>query len=95
MWSLRCAIVVLLCVLLILILISIPFHRFQDVEDRIIRTFPTPIDRWALGEARETIDKSKKKKPVLPVDRVHTLLQKVCKSGFREGGKGMQQHVGF
>uniref|UniRef100_A0A182F0P6 Guanine nucleotide exchange factor for ras-like small gtpase n=1 Tax=Anopheles albimanus TaxID=7167 RepID=A0A182F0P6_ANOAL len=53
-----------------------PPHTVMDVEERITRTFPNPIDRWALSEARDSIDKSKKKKPVLPVDRVHTLLQK-------------------
>ncbi|XP_050089675.1 protein son of sevenless isoform X2 [Anopheles aquasalis] len=53
-----------------------PPHTVMDVEERISRTFPNPIDRWALSEARDSIDKSKKKKPVLPVDRVHTLLQK-------------------
>lgn len=53
-------------------------HTVQDVEDRIKRTFPGPIDCWALNEAQEALEKGKKKenKLVLPVDRVHTMLQK-------------------
>lgn len=56
-----------------------PPHTVQDVEDRIKRTFPGPIDCWALNEAREALDKGKKKenKLVLPVDKVHTMLIKV------------------
>lgn len=75
----------------------------QDVEDKVQKTFPTPIDKvrmslkrlkarpaqlndeifmfftpqWALKDAHETIDKTKKKKSVLPVERMHTILQKV------------------
>lgn len=50
---------------------------FKDIEDRVAKTFPTPIDKWALTEARATIDKSRKKKVVLPLNQIQNLLQKV------------------
>lgn len=49
-----------------------------DVEERVISTFPHPIDKWAIGDAQAAVEKGKKKSPVvLPADKVHPIITKV------------------
>lgn len=51
-------------------------HGVQDVEERVTKTFPHPIDKWAINEAHSAHDKRKRNCPlVLPVDKIQQLLK--------------------
>lgn len=56
-------------------------HSTTEVEARVRALFPTPIDKWALEDAREALGKNKGRSGqlVLPVERVHQMLQKVSR----------------
>ena len=51
------------------------------VTDYVKRTFPEPIDQWALFEAQKSMEKyaiKKKGASVFPVEKIHKMLLKVC-----------------
>ena len=56
-------------------------HSMMDVEDRVQKKMPHPIDRWATSDAQAAIEKEKKNKKMsnlaLPVDKLHQTLVKV------------------
>ncbi|XP_013879027.1 son of sevenless homolog 2 [Austrofundulus limnaeus] len=50
----------------------------QDVEERVQKTFPHPIDKWAINDAVAAIEKRKRRNPLLlPVDKIHPMLKEV------------------
>uniref|UniRef100_A0A3P8NNU0 Son of sevenless homolog 1 (Drosophila) n=1 Tax=Astatotilapia calliptera TaxID=8154 RepID=A0A3P8NNU0_ASTCA len=47
-------------------------------KERVQKSFPHPIDKWALSDAQSAIEKRRRRNPLaLPVDKIHPLLKEV------------------
>lgn len=52
-------------------------HTVNDIEDQVRRSFPKPIEKWAIKDAKDALEKNKKRNTmVLPTDKIHNLVQK-------------------
>lgn len=59
---------------LIIVVNLIVFLMFG--QERVQKTFPHPIDKWAIADAQSAIEKRKRRNPLLlPVDKIHPLLK--------------------
>ena len=52
-----------------------------DIEDRVIRTFSSPLDKNTLTYAQTVLDKGKRKSNLcLPIDKAHVVLKDVLQN---------------
>lgn len=59
-------------------------------QERVQKTFPHPIDKWAIADAQSAIEKRKRRNPLLlPVDKIHPLLKVRLGQRSRSGGRGL------
>lgn len=55
-------------------------------QERVQKTFPHPIDKWAIADAQSAIEKRKRRNPLLlPVDKIHPLLKVRLGQRWRSG----------
>ncbi|XP_031419986.1 son of sevenless homolog 1 isoform X1 [Clupea harengus] len=67
-----------LILLLLSMLCQAQPRTVQDVAERVQKSFPHPIDKWAIADAQAAIEKRKRRNPLaLPVDKIHPLLKEV------------------
>ncbi|XP_028256205.1 son of sevenless homolog 1 isoform X1 [Parambassis ranga] len=67
-----------LILLLLSMLCQAQPRTVQDVEERVQKSFPHPIDKWAIADAQAALEKRKRRNPLaLPVDKIHPLLKEV------------------
>ena len=54
-------------------------HTQEDVETYVQRNFASPIDAWALSDAKVLMERSQRRKGVFhfPIDKMFPILQKV------------------
>ena len=54
-------------------------HTLDDVETYVQRNFASPIDAWALSDAKVLMERAQRRKGVFlfPVDKMYPMLQKV------------------
>ena len=68
-------------------LVNNQVNSVADVEERVHRLFPYPLDKWAISKANETLQLMKTHKKLkshttdqlpirMPFDRIHSLLHK-------------------
>lgn len=66
----------------------------SSLQERVQKTFPHPIDKWAIADAQAAIEKRKRRNPLLlPVDKIHPLLKVPLGHPSRRRSEGKRRIV--